>query len=56
LDKTGSFVWGLIDSKKSLGQIKSKILEEFDTTSKEVDEQMELLVGDLKEIKAVEEK
>ncbi len=53
LDKTASFVWKLIDGKKPYSAIKREVLEEFDASGKEVDEQMELLLKDLKEIKAV---
>lgn len=53
LNKTASRVWELIDGKRTLGQIKKQVLEEFDTTSEEVDKEMRKFLGNLKEIKAV---
>lgn len=53
LNKVASRVWELIDGKRTLGEIKSKVLKEFDTTPKEVDKEMQKLLKDLKEIKAI---
>jgi len=53
LNKVASDVWNMIDGKKTLAQIKKKILVEFDTTAKEVDSEMVKFLKDLKEIKAV---
>ena len=55
LDKTASRLWGLIDGKRTLGEIKKKVLQEFDTTPAEVDKEMTKFLKDLKEIKAVKE-
>ncbi|MFH1245547.1 MAG: PqqD family protein [Candidatus Omnitrophota bacterium] len=56
LNKTATEVWNLIDGKISLAGIKDKILQRFDTTPQEVDQEMEGLLKDLKEIKAITEK
>ncbi len=53
LNKPASRVWGLIDGKRSIAAIKKFILKEFDTTSKEADQQMNRLIKDFKKIKAV---
>ena len=53
LNKVASRVWELIDGKKTLGEIKKIILKKFDTTPKEADKEMQKLLKDLKEIKAI---
>ncbi|MCK4809526.1 MAG: PqqD family protein [Candidatus Omnitrophica bacterium] len=53
LNKVASRIWELINGKRSLGEIKSKVLKEFDTNSGEVDKEMQDFLKDLKEIKAV---
>ncbi len=53
LNKVASRIWELIDGKRTLDEIKSKALKEFDTTPKEVDKEMQKLLKDLKEIKAI---
>lgn len=54
LNKVASRVWEMIDGKRTLGGIKKKMLEEFDATPKEVGEEMQKLLKDLKDIKAIE--
>lgn len=54
LNKVASRVWEMIDGKRTLGEIKRELLEDFDTTPEEVDEEMQKLLKDLKEIKAIE--
>lgn len=53
LNKVASRVWELLDGKRSLVELKNKLLREFDTTPEEVDKEMQKLLKDLKEIKAV---
>ena len=53
LNKVAHEVWNLIDGKKSLAEIKKKVLKEFDTTPEEVDKEIQDFLRDLKEIKAV---
>ncbi len=53
LNKAGSRVWELIDGKRTLTELKDKVLKEFDATPEEIDREMEKLLKDLKEIKAV---
>jgi len=53
LNKVASRIWELIDDKRTLDEIKSKVLKEFDTTPKEVDKEMQKFLKDLKEIKAI---
>lgn len=54
LNKVASRIWELIDGKRTLEEIKSKVLKEFDTNPEEVDREMEKFLKDLKEIKAIE--
>ena len=53
LNKVASRVWEMIDGKKTLGEIRRRILKEFATTPKEVDKQMQKFLKDLKQIKAI---
>jgi methyltransferase-like protein len=53
LNKTASFVWELIDGKHSMAKIKQAALDNFKTTEKEAEKELEGLIKDLKEIKAV---
>jgi len=53
LNKVASAVWNLIDGKKTLAEIKKRVLKKFDTTPEEVDKEMQKFLKDLKEIKAV---
>jgi tRNA uridine 5-carbamoylmethylation protein Kti12 len=53
LNKVASRVWELIDDKRTPLEIKNKVLKEFDTTPREVDKEMQKLLKDLKEIKAI---
>lgn len=55
LNKVASCVWGLIDGRRELGEIKEEILKAFDTTPKEADKEMREFLKDLKEIKAIKE-
>ncbi len=53
LNKAASRVWELLDGKRTLTELQDKLLKEFDTTSEEVDKEMQKLLKDLKEVKAV---
>ena len=53
LNKAASRVWGMFDGKRTLDKIKKELLNEYDATPKEVDKEMEKLVKDLEEIKAI---
>jgi len=53
LNKAASEVWDLIDGKKSLGRIKKIILEKFDATPEEIGKEMNALLKDMKNIKAL---
>lgn len=53
LNKVASRVWELIDDKRTLAQIKDKVLEEFDATPKEVDREIQKLLKDLTEARAI---
>ena len=53
LNKVASRVWQMIDGRKTLGEIKNKILQEFDTTPDELGKEMRKFLKELKEIKAI---
>jgi len=53
LNDVAARVWELIDGKKNLGKVKKILLQEFNTTEKELDKELTKLLKDLKEIKAV---
>jgi len=53
LNKVASRVWEMFDGKRPLSGIKHQVLKEFNTTPAEADKELEKLLKDLKEIKAV---
>jgi len=53
LNKVAHEIWNLIDGKKSLVEIKKKVLKKFDTSPEEVEQEMKKFLKDLKEIKAI---
>ncbi|MFC1674571.1 PqqD family protein [Candidatus Omnitrophota bacterium] len=53
LNKVAARVWEMFDGKKPLSQVKKQVLKEFDTTPRQADKELEKLLKDLKEIKAV---
>ncbi|MCM8774081.1 MAG: PqqD family protein [Candidatus Omnitrophica bacterium] len=53
LNKSASRVWELINGKRTIAQIKKQILKEFDSTAEEVEKEMNNLLKDLLEIKAI---
>ena len=53
LNKVASRVWELIDGKRTLAELKEKLLKEFDATPAEIDREMKKLLEDLKKIKAI---
>lgn len=56
LNEVASRVWEMIDGKSTIGEIKKKVLEEFDTTPQEIKKRMGNFLKDLLEIGAVEQK
>lgn len=53
LNRVASRIWELIDGKRTLSQIRSVALKEFDATSQQVNKEMGKLVKELREIKAI---
>ena len=53
LNETAAAAWDLIDGKNDLNKIKEKLLSEFDVTEETLKKNMEVLIKDLKSIKAV---
>lgn len=56
LNKCASRFWELVDGKRTLPAIKKKLLEEFDAKPQEIDKEINALLKDLKEIKAIKAK
>ena len=54
LNESASRMWQMIDGKRTLGEIKQQILNEFDVTPDELEKEMRPLLKDLKEIRAVD--
>ncbi len=53
LNRSAAHVWGLIDGKRSLADIKNDLMKEFDVTSSEVEKKIGKLVRELKDINAL---
>lgn len=53
LNKSAAAVWDLINGKRSIGAIKKEVLKKFDTSPEALEKEMEELLKDLSEIKAV---
>ena len=53
LNKVASRVWEMIDGKRALPEIKDRVLREFDTTPSEMDKELQNLLKELREIKAI---
>lgn len=53
LNDVAARIWELIDGKRSLTQIKKKLLEEFEITDKELDKKLGKFLKELKDIKAI---
>lgn len=47
-------IWELIDGKKSVREIENKILEEFDVSEKDLENDLQEFIQDLEEIGAIE--
>ncbi len=55
LNKAALKIWDLIDGKRTLKDIRKAILKKFDTTEEETDKKLQVLLEDLRKIKAIEE-
>jgi hypothetical protein len=53
LNKPAAKVWEMVNGKRKMSEIKKKVLLEFDTTPQEADKEIQKLVKELKEIKAI---
>ncbi len=53
LNKAASIVWGMIDGKKTVKEIKKAVLRKFDINPEKATEKLQELLKDLKKIKAV---
>lgn len=55
LNEVGSFIWELIDSKREIGEIKSRITKEFDVDSQKAEEDLIELINQLQKAEAIKE-
>jgi len=53
LNEMAAFVWEQLDGKKSLQDIKNKLLEEYEVSAKEAEGDLLEYISQLKEIEAV---
>jgi hypothetical protein len=53
LNRVASRLWNMFDGKKNLNEIKSEILEEFSSTPDEVGGELDKILKELEEIKAI---
>jgi hypothetical protein len=53
LNRSGSKVWELIDGKKTLGSIKKTLKNEFATSAKDFEKQLDAFLGDLVKVKGI---
>lgn len=54
LNKPASSVWQMINGKRSLGTIMKRLLKDFDSTPAEIEKELDELIKDFKEIKAIQ--
>ena len=54
LNEVGARIWELIDRDRSVQQIGQRLLEEFDTTPKQLEEDLLRLLDQLQELGAIE--
>ena len=54
LNEVGARIWELIDRGRSLQQIEELLLNEFDTSQEQLEEDLLRLLGQLKELGAIE--
>ena len=52
-NKAAAACWNLIDGKASLDQIKNKLMKKFNVSEQRLEKQLDILIKDLKSIKAV---
>jgi hypothetical protein len=55
LNDTAAYIWELIDGKKSVGEIKKRILDEFEVTSGDVERDLAEHLQQLRTLKAIVE-
>ena len=55
LNEVGAFVWGQLDGRKTIGDVKNLVLEAFDGVPASVDRDLQELVEQLSSIDAVRE-
>jgi len=53
LNSSARQVWDLIDGKRTVVQIKERLLEKFDSSPEELDKKITDLLQELKQIKAI---
>jgi len=55
LNEVGARIWELIDGDRSLEELRDAIVEEFEVSETEAQEDLAVLIEQLKEIRAIQE-
>jgi hypothetical protein len=53
LNKPASFLWGQINGRRTVEQLKKILAEKFSSSDKELEKELAGLISDLKKIKAI---
>ena len=53
LNEVGAFIWGYFDGQKTIGDIKDRIVKEFEISEEEAQQDLIEFVNQLKEIDAI---
>lgn len=56
MNETGTTIWKFIDGRRSLAQIKSDLIKEFDVLEEQLEKDLVILIDDLISIQAIHEK
>lgn len=56
MNETGTSIWKHIDGQKSVAQIKSDLLIEFEVSAEQLEKDLTVLLSDLVGIQAIQEK
>jgi hypothetical protein len=53
LNEVAARIWELIDGKRNMGQIRDRILQEFEATSQRIERDLSKYIGELEDIGAI---
>ena len=55
LNEVGAHIWGLIDGKKSVAELRDAVIAEFDVTAAQAEEDLVTFLTELQQIQAIAE-